>query len=170
MGFAMNRLVMNKKVILVLIIFTGLLSPLTPFAKGMSEISNQKMAKIQDINRNPGNWIGKRVTLTGAVVNATVDTFVLDGRGIFNDRILVIDQSRMGSNEKENSNLGSVEVAAAVVTNSLLSVTGVVKRLKISEIRQIYFVRPAPTVLSEITTSMPVLLVNFSDLSDSVKK
>jgi hypothetical protein len=138
-----------------------LLAPLTLFA------NDSKSVRIQEINRNPAQWMNKHVTVQGQVVRQSPDTIVLDGAGIFNDRILVIDGSKMNKNDKSSAAAERVAPVEAMKMNSDLRVTGTLRKLTLSEVKDRYYSHPDEEVISEFSTSMPVLVANFNDLSMS---
>lgn len=55
--------------------------------------------------------------------------------------------------------------AEAMKMNSELRLTGTIRKLSLTELRDTYSVHPAKEVISEFTISMPVLVTNFTTLS-----
>jgi hypothetical protein len=129
--------------------------------------SDFKSVRIQDINKNPSKWMNKEVTVQGQVVRLSPDSLVLDGAGIFNDRILVIDGTKMKNKGKDKGiqNAERAVPAEAMKMNAELRLTGTIRELTLSEVRDSYYAHPDEEVTSEFSTSMPVIVTNFATLS-----
>jgi len=120
-----------------------------------------KYTKVREINKNPVAWSNKKVTVKGEVehLDANAKLFVLDGDGIFNDRILVVEEGMMTSAQ---------DIAAQLKDDDKIVLTGTVKRMTLSEIESKYKVSMSQDLKEDFEGRVPVLVTKFSDVNKNL--
>lgn len=120
-----------------------------------------KYTKVRDIHKNPAAWTNKKVTVKGEVehLDANAKLFVLDGDGIFNDRILVLEEGMMTSSQ---------DVANQLKDDDKVVLTGTVKRMTMAEIENKYGVTVTREIKDDFEGRVPVLVTKFSDVNKNL--
>lgn len=148
----------------VWLIGLGALLATNAFAKdqksGMSSsnksASSQTEVKVRDLNRHPEKFSGQQVMVTGKVDRIEESgAFVLDGPGIFNDKILVVVASNKAGGA-EGQREGTA--APTIRQDEKLQLTGKVEEMALTKVEERYGPLKSE-IKSEFEGIMPVLVV-----------
>lgn len=170
-----------KKILVLSALFVGA----TTFANTHDKSAQNKgEVKVGEINRNPQKFVNKSVTVSGEVEKLGNDqqSFVLDGEGMMNDKILVIhkaspSKSASGAANEAGSAASSSEsgattdanrsttAATGASSNALkeddeVQLTGTVKRMDVNAIERAYTVALDPEFKEEANGAIPVIVAD----------
>lgn len=150
---------MKKLTISLVTIALGMCSTSAFAAK---EKANKSSVKVRDINKNPASYMDKKVSLRGEVEEmVSPQAFVLDGEGIFNDRILVIsEKTAQPPKGKERAGTAALDVQE----DDKVQVSGTVRRLTVVEVEKEYGMDLKPELEAEFEESMPVVVTKMGDI------
>lgn len=129
------------------------------FAESNADTNNGKPpteVKVRELNKNPGKFAGDSVVVSGKVDRVeSPNAFIIEGSGIFNNKILAIVDTKQTSGESERQQGGTAPV---VKEKQKLQVTGKVIEMGVTKIEEKYSPLKAE-VKAEFEGNMPVLLV-----------
>lgn len=150
---------MNHKFKLVAVSMLGLLASAASFATGSGDQAGTASVKtevnVKDLNKHPDKFAGQQVMVTGKIDKIeSPNAFILDGRGLLNDKILVVVEQPKGGGKEQ----AGVQ-APVLKENEKIRLEGRVEQIGLTKIEERYQPGLRAEVRAEFEGTMPVLVV-----------
>src|SRR5690606_34774564 len=127
---------------------------------------------IPEINKDPGKWADKQVSLQGEVEEVLAPgMFVLDGDGLVNDNILVIDERllrQQAGQEKQADQQQAGQSQPSFEEDDEITLDGKVRKMSVSEIKRDYSVTLTPEIERELRGNNAVVVTSFDKIRKGV--
>jgi DNA/RNA endonuclease YhcR with UshA esterase domain len=141
--------------------------PSQPMSQSAAKPGVKTEVKVSQLNKQPDKFADQQVTVKGKVSRLeSANSFVLEGSGIFNNRILVVVASPQTAQQGAPDSEQAGAAMPTIKEKAKLQVTGQVKEYSVVDVERTYNLKLKPEIKAEFEGPFPVLVVQPRDIKN----